>query len=165
MRRIGKIRVDHVAGTKLCPDCETVKPIADFPVRGSGTLYTYCKVCNARRAVEWSAKNRDRKAATNAAWHARRGDHVRTKAKDNHYKRRYGISTDVVLSILESQNSRCAICCTEVTKETLVVDHCHGSAKVRGILCNLCNISLAPLERAEWLKTALAYLERHRSGS
>lgn len=165
MRRFARISPDYEAGTKLCPDCQSVKPLGDFPVRKSGTLYTYCKVCNSRRAQEWSSGNKDRKAATNSAWHARRRDHVLLKAKEGHYRRSYGISRDDALAMLERQNSRCAICCTEVSSETMVVDHCHGSSRVRGILCNLCNISLAPLERPEWLKLAVAYLERHRSGS
>lgn len=165
MRRIARIRVDREAGTKLCPDCQTVKPLGGFPVRKSGTLYTYCKPCNAVRAGKWSAENKDRKAQATAAWSTRRRDHVLLKAKESHYRRRYGISRDDALAMLEKQNSRCAICCTEVSPETMVVDHCHGSSRVREILCNLCNISLAPLERTEWFSKAMAYLERHRSGS
>jgi len=163
MRRIGKIRVDREAGTKLCPDCQAIKPLDDFPVRGSGTLYTYCKVCNSRRAQEWSAKNKDRKAATNASWNALNRDRLLLKAKESHYRRNYGISRDEAIAMLEAQNFRCAICDNGVSVETMVVDHCHGSSRVRDILCNLCNISLAPLERPEWLKSAMAYLERHRS--
>ncbi len=159
------IRPDKETGTKLCPDCKTHKAFEAFPVRKSGTLYSYCKECNSQRAREWSGKNKDRKAETNASWHAKKADHVRIKARDNHYKRRYGISRDEVLSMLAKQGHRCAICATEVTEATMVVDHCHGSGRVRDILCNLCNISLAPLERVEWVKAALAYLERHRSRS
>lgn len=152
-----------INGFKFCPECRTDKPEAEFPVRKTGKLYAYCKSCNAARTRKWSAVNKERKAATTAAWSARNRDHVLLKAKESHYRRRYGISRDEALLMLRKQNSRCAICCIEVSVETMVVDHCHGSTKVRGILCNLCNISLAPLERREWLKLAMAYLERHRS--
>lgn len=150
-------------GFKFCPECGTDKPESDFPIRNTGKLYAYCKPCNSARTKKWSAANKERKAASTAAWVARNRDHVLMKAKEGHYRRSYGISLDEALAMLKKQNSRCAICCTEVSKETMVVDHCHGSSQVREILCNLCNISLAPLERPEWLKLAMAYLERHRS--
>lgn len=152
-----------INGLKFCPECKTDKPSSDFPIRNTGKLYAYCKPCNAARTRKWSELNKERKAATNAAWSARNRDHVLLKAKESHYRRRYGISRKDALAMLEKQNSRCAICCTEVTSETMVVDHCHGSSRVREILCNLCNISLAPLERADWFNAAMAYLERHRS--
>lgn len=154
-----------VDGFKFCPECKTDKPAPEFPIRStSGKLYAYCKPCNSARAQKWAAENKERKAATNAAWHERRRDHVKVQARQGHYMRRYGIPHSDVLAMLEKQNSRCAICCTEVTEETLVVDHCHDSSRIREILCNRCNISLAPLERSEWLPLAMAYLERHRSG-
>ena len=153
-----------IDGFKFCPECKTDKPGSDFPVRDTGKLYSYCKPCNAARTRKWGEANKERKAETNKAWHARRRDHVKVKAREGHYKRRYGIPHSEVLAMLERQNSRCAICCTEVSEDTLVVDHCHDSSRIRDILCNRCNISLAPLERPEWLTLAMAYLERHRSG-
>lgn len=161
MRRYFK--VDKINGTKQCPECFEVKPIEAFPIRNTGAVYAYCKVCNSKRAQKWSAENKDRKAATNAAWAARNRERVAQQSKEKHYRRRYGISYDDALAMLEKQNSRCAICSTEVSPETMVVDHCHDSSRVREILCNLCNISLAPLERAGWFEQAMAYLERHRS--
>lgn len=153
-----------IDGFKFCPECKSNKPEADFPIRNTGKLYAYCKPCNSARTQRWGAANKERKAETNAAWHERNRSHVKAKARNNHYARRYGIPHSQVLAMLEKQNSRCAICCNEVTEDTLVVDHCHDSSRIRGILCNRCNISLAPLERPEWLKLAMAYLERHRSG-
>lgn len=152
-----------IDGFKTCAECGESKPESDFSVRNTGKLYAYCKPCNSARTKKWSAGNKERKAASTAAWVARNRDHVLLKAKEGHYRRSYGISLSEALEKLEKQNSRCAICCTEVTKETMVVDHCHGSSKVRDILCNLCNISLAPIERPGFLEAALAYLERHRS--
>ena len=46
--------VDVPPGMKWCPDCDTVKPMAEFPrarARGNG-IHTYCKPCHNARGVE-----------------------------------------------------------------------------------------------------------------
>lgn len=164
MRRFRRIEANP-DGTKYCPDCGTDKPLEDFPVRlATGVVYTYCKECNQARVRKWGRENRERKAATNAAWAAANADKIKAGAREKSL-RRYGLTLECIEARLERQNHRCAICEKEINKKTLVVDHCHDSDRVRDLLCNRCNISLAPLEREGFLDKALAYLERHRSGS
>lgn len=154
-----------VNGYKFCPECRTTKPAADFPVRKTGKLYTYCRPCNAARTRAATARNPERRKAYNKAWYARNRESELERARKARYLRDYGIPYEAVIEKLASQNSRCAICETEIDEKTLVVDHCHRAGHVRDLLCNLCNISLAPIEREGFLEKALAYLERHRSGS
>ena len=161
----GYFKVDHENGTKQCADCEQVKPIDGFPVRKTGYVYAYCKVCNSRRAGEWKTKNRERATRTNAEWVAKNPERHTAARRNAHYQRRYGIGLEVVMGLLEKQLFRCAICQCGISESTLVVDHCHGSGAVRGLLCNRCNISLAPLERPGFFDAAIAYLESHRSRS
>lgn len=149
-------------GFKFCPECQNEKPVAEFPVRNTGKLYAYCKPCNSARAQRWSAENKERKAATNAAWAIANAERVKQGQRAK-YLRKYGLTPECVEEKLKSQNSRCAICDTGIDEKTLVVDHCHTGGHVRDLLCNLCNISLAPIEREGFLTKALAYLERHRS--
>ena len=163
MREICK--VDHESQTKRCADCNEVKDLNCFHVRKSGYVYSYCAACNSRRAGEWKAKNRERATKTNAEWEAKNPERTRDRQRNAHYKRRYGVGRDVVIALLEKQSFRCAICECVICEDTLVVDHCHGSGAVRGVLCNRCNISLAPLERPGFLVAAIAYLESHRSKS
>lgn len=65
-----------------------------------------------------------------------------------YYKRVYGIGLEDFLELLDKQRGKCAICLGvgfkmhEGIKETLVVDHCHETGKVRGLLCNNCNRGL-----------------------
>jgi len=156
-------KVDHTNGTKRCADCGEVKPISVFHVRKSGYVYSYCNPCNTRRAVGWSSDNRERKTANERERVARDPKQETETRRKAHYKRRYGISYDEVRSILIKQNFRCDICEVGLSEDNLVVDHCHTGGRVRGLLCNKCNISLAPIERPGFLDAALAYLERHRS--
>lgn len=71
--------------------------------------------------------------------------------RNNKYLRIYGISLEEYNKLLEKQNYVCAIChCPEKAKsqrkdrefKLLSVDHCHTTGKVRGLLCQRCNISI-----------------------
>lgn len=158
-------KVDHENGKKQCADCGKEKALDAFPVRNTGYVYAYCKECNARRTREWSAKNRERKAASAKQWAEKNPERLREAQRNAYYKRTHGISFDEVRSRLEKQSFRCEVCSKEINESTLVVDHCHVDGHVRGILCNKCNIWLAPIEEPGFLDAALAYLESHRSKS
>ena len=63
--------------------------------------------------------------------------------------------------LLEKQNSCCAICginVNELSKE-LSVDHNHETHKVRGLLCNSCNVGLGHFkDNTTHLAMAIEYL-------
>lgn len=158
-------RVNHESGTKICPDCLEEKPISEFPKRKSGAVYSYCKACSYKRARKWAIENRERKNARERERLARDPERTLRVRRNAAYKKKYGMSLEEVLALLESQSFRCEICSKDLCENTLVVDHCHNQGKTRGLLCNQCNIWLAPLEREGYLKNALAYLESHRSRS
>lgn len=71
-------------------------------------------------------------------------------------KRRYGISPAERQLLYDAQRGRCAIC---GTMKRLVVDHDHRTRKVRGLLCNLCNVMLgSSRDDIGILRTAIKYL-------
>ncbi|WP_051723712.1 endonuclease VII domain-containing protein [Micromonospora chokoriensis] len=48
----------------------------------------------------------------------------------------------------------------------LVVDHCHGSGQVRGLLCQDCNIAIGcAKDSPEILRAAITYLEARNGAS
>lgn len=61
-------------------------------------------------------------------------------SREANLKYRYGITLIDYNEMLLEQDSRCKICDLETTG--LVVDHCHNSGEVRGLLCNNCNKGL-----------------------
>lgn len=75
--------------------------------------------------------------------------------RDTYLRRTYGISLGDYIELRERQGGVCAICRQVPTKVVgpprtrqahhpeLVVDHDHATGRVRGLLCNNCNISLA----------------------
>lgn len=82
-------------------------------------------------------------------------------------KRTYKITLEEWYDMFDKQNSLCAICNQEGFKldpasaNLLVVDHCHTTGKVRGLLCHNCNRGLGLFkDDRERLLKALAYLEQ-----
>lgn len=50
-----------------------------------------------------------------------------------------GVISDDLLKEIKKDITQCVICGAE---ETLVVDHCHETGQIRGMLCNHCNRGL-----------------------
>ena len=76
----------------------------------------------------------------------------------------YSLSRDQFYSLLEKQNGRCAICRHPLPKGTAVVDHCHETGEVRGLLCNADNLALGLVEDGRnilRIQSMLTYAERH----
>jgi len=61
--------------------------------------------------------------------------------------------------LFQNQNGKCAICNSNLSSK-ICVDHNHKTGKVRGLLCNTCNMSLGGFEDNEdLLKKAIKYLK------
>lgn len=121
---------------------------------------TACKECRAatkRRATdafrdrnpnywrEWSAVNQNR--------------HTRIKQQ-------YGLTEAQWYAMRDAQGGGCAICGRaegwKANAGMLVVDHCHSTGRVRGLLCPSCNRGLGQFEdEPARLIAAAAYVEAH----
>lgn len=66
---------------------------------------------------------------------------------------RYGITKPLWDKLLASQGGLCKLC----ERPASVVDHCHETGRVRGLLCNACNRSMAAVDDREWLARAEVY--------
>ena len=81
-------------------------------------------------------------------------------------KRTYGITYKQYLELYKNQKGKCKICgsegfkMAEYHKTLLVVDHCHETGKVRGLLCHNCNRGLGLFhDSKDDLLKAIEYLE------
>lgn len=76
----------------------------------------------------------------------------------------YGLTQEQYRTLLEKQDWECPICTRLLTKP--VVDHEHGTSRVRGLLCRNCNAALGLLEdNTDNLERAIEYLIRSLSGA
>jgi hypothetical protein len=148
-RRQGPPKSRHVLdrlvpeGTQWCPDCDTIKPLADFPAsrsRGSGR-HTYCKPCHNARG---------------RATLERLGG-----SRTYHLKRRYGLTAEEADTMLEVQGGLCAICKAAPAAH---VDHDHATGRVRALLCFNCNGGLGQFkDNPAALHAAAYYVQFHTS--
>jgi hypothetical protein len=149
-------------GKKKCRDCDEVKPLSEFYIRsegqpGAGEAHHYCKVCaNARSRAAYRADT-GRHLALTKAWRKANPERVRVI---RHRQRcaKYGITPEEYDALVKSQGGACAIC---GRKRKLVVDHDHESGKVRGLLCDPCNLMIGRADDDPGALTrAIVYLTR-----
>ena len=137
---------------KRCPKCKIEKDETQwyFRDRAHKIFGSYCKVCDDERKRE-TTRQRLKDPAK--------------RAKQNKQKRlwKYGLSEEMFIGLLNRSNNSCEIC--QSTKK-LVIDHCHKTGKVRGVLCWSCNIALGHFQdKEEKLLKALAYLCTHKNNN
>lgn len=112
-----------------------------------------CHVCGDTKPVEAFGLNRTKKDGHNSAC---RSCHTK-RAKVHQDKTRYGITPADREYLALAQGNRCGIC-NEVG--SLVVDHCHETGRLRGMLCGKCNKALGALgDSVEGLMKAVEYLQ------
>ena len=93
--------------------------------------------------------------------HLRQYAKIQRKAR---LKREYSLSIERYTALLTAQNGRCVGCGVE--KDNLAVDHDHVSGKIRGLLCNHCNIALGYVKDSqETLKNLAEYLAKFAGGT
>jgi hypothetical protein len=134
--------------TNLQPDLS----IADCAICGPGI-----KVKHRKHKGEWSC----------AVIQEKRGPE-RPERKRQYQRasrpRLYGLTADDYQSLLAQQGSACAICQTEPSTEPLVIDHCHQTGTVRGLLCRNCNVALGFMQDdPQLLLRAVSYLQSTRT--
>jgi hypothetical protein len=78
------------------------------------------------------------------------------REQNRRLKAKYQITIEQYEEMLSAQNGLCAIC-KKASK--LVVDHCHQTGAVRGLLCLSCNLMLGhAYDNVHTLATAISYL-------
>lgn len=142
------------AQTKVCRRCKTEKATSAFhkAKKAADGLQGFCKTCAKTAYDQWREDNRDkvneRMRNVRAEWTEERRAHSRVWQRDyNREKnrfRKYGLTKEDYLRMVDEQNGMCAICQKPYDWETsaLHIDHCHVTGRVRGLLCHSCNKGL-----------------------
>ena len=156
---------------KRCSKCEEVKDDSGFAKNGK-LLRTVCRSCGADYERAYRKKNREKINAQSRAWRRRNPkQHLsatmrwRSKNPDScrkaQIKRVYGLSVKEYNTMVGTQLGRCAIC--DKVPSRFVVDHCHETDRVRGLLCDDCNLGVGLFgDSPATLSNATKYLEHYR---
>lgn len=127
---------------------------------------------NAEQARNWREKNSEKwkeitkksqsKYYKNNKEKCRQASNKWLNKNENYFrkrdlKRQYGLTLDDIEKMKNSQNNKCKICLEE---KELVVDHCHKTNQVRGLLCRNCNYALGHFKDSiNIISNALEYLK------
>lgn len=121
-------------GNKICSCCRINKKEKDFVKTKSNSdgLSLVCRDCNKYKKIATS----------------------------------YGLSRKEYTNLLEQVNYSCECCGIKfdnsVGKTKCHVDHDHQTGKIRGLLCNNCNLGIGSLgDNITSLENALKYLKKH----
>ena len=107
---------------KVCTTCKLPKHPHDFNncSKTSGGKRARCRSCESD---------------------IRQTPEILNQRYDRDLQKKYGITIGDYNAMFLSQEGSCKICKAHQTglKKKLVVDHCHSTGKVRGLLCDKCN--------------------------
>lgn len=147
--------------TKKCTKCLKIKDFSEFHKQKS-RYNSHCKVC---RKAYFKIKNKihydkNREEITRKALLRHQSNPEERLGK---WLKRYwpGTTNTAALSnykrLFEAQSGLCKIC---RKNKKLVVDHCHKTGRVRGLLCSQCNAGLGFMrDDLEILKMSIEYLK------
>ena len=109
-----------------------------------------------KRDRERCPKRREAKRAYNKAYYQKNREAQRIRV----LAQKYTLTAEQYEAMYAAQSGKCVLCQRQ-PERSLVVDHCHVTGAVRGLLCNNCNSDLASADLdMSWLERAGAYL-RH----
>ena len=130
---------------KQCTKCKEVKDLDSFGNRSAskdGKRYQ-CKQCVSRRHKERYANDIEYR------------ERIMERTRKRDIEKQFNISVEEYTEYMK--NAECSIC---ESKERLVLDHCHNSGKIRGVLCRTCNTGIGHLrDSPELVSRALYYLQ------
>ena len=129
-----------------------------------------CKNCVKARNNKYRAEHPEEARARHKKYHAEHHEEHcaynkkhyaehREEARAIALMRNYGITIEEYDNMFAAQNGICAICGKPQNGKRLFVDHNHETDKVRGLLCQNCNIALGHMgDDAQLLIKAIDYL-------
>jgi hypothetical protein len=140
---------------KTCTVCKQSKPLGDY--------YNFKK---SKDGKSWRCKECDKNTTIDSR--RRRYEKSRVQQRVAQRKSKYGLTDEMFKELFSSQKGLCACCSVPLdesfsvhhARNKLVVDHCHETGIVRGLVCTMCNKGIGLLgDNAEGLYKAYTYLQ------
>jgi hypothetical protein len=145
----------------ICVKCGQEKSETDFAVRNAATgrKHRHCRDCQSEYRRRHYVNNRRKYLKKANVWNRKNplnGTYHRVK---RHYKGGYHEFVAEVEKLIKESAGRCQAC---GRSEKLCVDHCHLTGRLRGMLCNRCNIVLGlAKEDGQVFLSLIRYMREH----
>lgn len=151
---------------KICTKCKKIGDFSKDKTKKDG-LHSICKKCQKITTQNYLKNNTDvheKRKQISKLWRTNNYEKSQQSVTNATLKSKYGITLNEYNELLKNQNFCCAVCFDVPTKQRLHVDHCHKTMKVRGLLCQACNVSIGKMKDDPSLLRALAnYVEEHQN--
>lgn len=138
-------------------------------------------LCSSCYKKDWRKRNPDKAWEHNRKWREKQGDNGRSyyyrthearlmasqkwrnlnkkQRQEKHLRSKYGLTFERYNALLDKQHNSCKLCGKNPIR-TPVVDHNHRTGRIRGIVCQKCNIIIGMYESCpEVLTLVPQYLE------
>lgn len=141
---------------RICTKCNISRPIEEFHMANAKKLRRRraCKFCCAKYIRKYTEEQGE---GLRRKWKIASKKYYDYDRRRNKTLSKYGLTNEDYNELYDEQEGKCKICNSNLT---LCVDHCHTTNKIRGLLCNSCNIGLGCFkDNIDTLKIAITYLE------
>jgi hypothetical protein len=164
---------------KVCDQCKVEKDIEQFsfsPKPGGDGHLACCKVCESLFIKCYECGNYKTYAEFSGNKSRKNGKQTYCKqcGKDHqtewYYRRKHKLTVTERDTMLKDQGGKCMICQEPIAflddvgrhgnvGTTAVVDHCHTTQAIRGVLCGYCNVGIGSFrDNTDYLFNAIKYL-------
>ena len=157
--------IDCIEQIKECTKCHISKDPNQFRKndRLKSGLNSWCKNCeNLATRSRYIPRGDNKRGKGIKPPISKTRDYIRNQS----YKSAYSITLEDYTNMYNEQEGKCKICSEERNaggNKGLVIDHCHKTGKVRGLLCPSCNSAIGKLkEDPEIFKLAMNYLNNFK---
>lgn len=160
---------------KICTQCKLEKEISDFSFSDAkrGYKQSKCKKCIGENTIKYRKNNSEhyKEQCKNNSKRFRENHPLRSIQwyVNDRYKVSVETLNEFINSYIEKNGKVCAICGKEFDMiqkrqykgaKRLVIDHSHSTGKLRGLLCDGCNLGLGGFkDNIESLQNAINYLK------
>lgn len=155
---------------RTCKNCNVEKPLTEFyfsTIRGKKLPKPNCKACikamEVKKHTDRMANDpeyREKRLAQWTQWKLANPERAAMHGRLNTWKKQ-GIDPELAEQYFQSHNGLCDLCHEPANGKTLVMDHCHETGTIRGMLHSNCNILIGMAKDSpRMLILAIDYLNR-----
>lgn len=158
-------------GPLRCSTCKSYLPQSAFMPTAIHQKFPRCRTCryNLEKRTRSKCPKKLEKRRIARLHHSRKPE-TKLKRIKRDLESKFNITYEDYVKLRRYQKNQCAICSNKLSsydsrqkvQRRLSLDHCHKTNKVRGLLCNQCNLGLGFFKDSiDLFEAAIKYLKAH----